>query len=135
VDTFAEYDSMVNKAHFLQAIEAFGFTEESVRAISVDESTLDRASLDGVQVQRSMIEGDGLFSTRSFAEGEIICPALVGDKRSLAGRYSNHASNPNCVMAYVDGALTLVAARAVESGEELTTDYGATLALIAGLKE
>jgi quercetin dioxygenase-like cupin family protein len=135
VDTFAEYDSLVNKAHFLQAVGEFGFTEESVRAISVDESTLDRTPLDGVYVQKSSIEGDGLFAARNFVADEIICPALVGGKRSLAGRYSNHAINPNCIMAYVDGALTLVAARAVESGEELTTDYGATLALIAGTKE
>jgi hypothetical protein len=135
VDTFAEYDSLVNKAHFLQAIEAFGFTEESVRAASVDESTLDRTPLDGVEVRESAIEGQGLFSTRSFSESEIICPAVVGGKRSLAGRYSNHSVNPNCVMAYVDGELMLAAASHIELGEELTTDYGATLALIAGLKE
>jgi SET domain-containing protein len=43
--------------------------------------------------------------------------------------------NPNGVMAYVDGVLSLTAARDIELGEELTTDYGATLALIAGMKE
>jgi quercetin dioxygenase-like cupin family protein len=135
VDTFAEYDSLVNKAHFQQAVEAFGFTEESVRAISLDESTLDRTPLEGVEVKSSSIEGKGLFSTREFEIGEIICPAMVAEKRSLAGRYSNHAMNPNCAMAYVAGDLVLVACRAIEANEELTTDYGATLALIAGLKE
>jgi quercetin dioxygenase-like cupin family protein len=135
VDTFAEYDSLVNKAHFLQAIEAFGLTEESLRAASVDESTLDPTPLDGVDVRESSVEGLGLFSTRDFAENEIICPATISDKRSLAGRYSNHAVNPNCVMAYVDGTLMLTAARNIELGEELTTDYGATLALITGSKE
>jgi quercetin dioxygenase-like cupin family protein len=135
VDTFAEYDRMVNKAHFVQAIESFGFSEESVRAISLDESTLDPTPLDGVEVKESAIEGSGLFSTRAFAKGEIICPALVADKRTLAGRYSNHAMNPNGVMAYADGVLSLTAARDIELGEEITTDYGATLALLAATKE
>ena len=135
VDTFAEYDRMVNKAHFLQAIEAFGFSEESVRAVSMDSATLDDSPLDGVEVKASAIEGSGIFSTRSFTKDEIICPVMVADKRTLAGRYSNHAMNPNCVMTYIDGALVLVAVREIESGEELTTDYGATLALIAATKE
>lgn len=135
VSTFAEYDHMVNKAGFRLAVESFGYSEEQVRAISEDESTLDATPLDGVEVRESKIEGVGLFSTRNFAENEIICPAMISGKRSIAGRYSNHAMNPNCAMAYIDGELMLVAARDIESGEELTTDYGATLALIAEMKE
>jgi quercetin dioxygenase-like cupin family protein len=135
VDTFAEYDRMVNKAHFVQSIESFGFTEQSVREISFDETTLDTTPMAGVEVKDSFIEGSGLFSTRSFSKDEIICAAMISSKRSLAGRYCNHAMNPNCAMAYVDDVLTLVAARDIESGEELTTDYGATLALIAEAKE
>lgn len=131
VNTFAEYDRLVGKASFIQAIEHFGFTEDSVRQISEDESTLDRTPLDGVEVCKSSIEGDGLFATRNYAYGQVICPATLDNKRSLAGRYSNHAVFPNCKFEVVSGLLFLTALRDIESGEELTTNYGVTLALIA----
>jgi quercetin dioxygenase-like cupin family protein len=131
VNTFAEYDKLVGKASFTQAIEHFGFTEDSVREASEDESTLDRTPLFGVEVRSSSIEGQGLFATQSYASGQILCPATLNNKRSLAGRYSNHSGVPNCMFDYVDNILVLVALRDIESGEELTTDYGATLAAIA----
>lgn len=135
VDTFAEYDRMVNKASFVQAIANFGFTVDEVRETSVDETTLDRTPLDGVEVAGSEIEGSGLFSTRAFSSQELICPALVNNKRSLAGRYSNHAAFPNCEFAVHNEALWLVASRDLECGEELTTDYGKTLALLLRVEE
>lgn len=131
VNTFAEYDKLVGQASFIRAIEYFGFTKESVRQISEDESTLDRTLLVGVEIRPSIIEGQGLFATQSYASGQILCPAIVNNKRSLAGRYSNHSVRPNCIFDYVNDVLVLVALRDIESGEELTTDYGATLAVIA----
>jgi quercetin dioxygenase-like cupin family protein len=131
VNTFAEYDKLVGKASFTQAIEHFGFTEYSVRKASEDESTLDRTPLVGVEVRPSSIEGQGLFATQSYASGQILCPATLNNKRSLAGRYSNHSVAPNCMFDYVDNILVLVALRDIESDEELTTDYGTTLAAIA----
>jgi hypothetical protein len=134
VDTFAEYDKMVNEASFVQAIAQFGLTTDEVREASIDESTLDRTPLDGVEVAYSEIEGSGLFATRQFSSQELICPALVNNKRSLAGRYSNHAAFPNCEFSVHGEALWLVASRNIECGEELTTDYGKTLALVAELR-
>lgn len=133
VNTFAEYEKLLVHASFKNTIAAFGLDEDTVRAVSVDESTLNSTPLDGVDVRESQIEGLGLFAVRGFAADEQICTALVGGKRSLAGRYSNHSPAPNCRFSMVDDVLWLVANRAIEPDEELTTDYGDTLALIQGL--
>lgn len=128
VSTFADYDRLVSRVDMEQKVAAFGFTPQLMHDISVDTSTLDDSPLDGVEVRPSALHGLGLFATRGFVAGEVICPALIGSKRSLAGRYSNHSPNPTAAVEYLDGELVLIAAQDVVAGQELTTDYGHTLA-------
>lgn len=135
VDTYAEYDDIVNRVGYQQFLEQFQLTEEYVRQMSEDPTTLDDSLLAGVEVRESRIQGMGLFSTESFKAGEVICPAQIGGKRSLAGRYSNHHMFPNCVMAQSAEGYDLTALRNIEAGEELTTDYGATLSLILEMRK
>jgi hypothetical protein len=83
-----------------------------------------------VKVGRSLIEGRGLIATADIATNEYICPGTWGTKRTPAGRYTNHAHDPNAFFAY-DGAGTawLIARRAIagstgaQDGEEITIDY------------
>lgn len=135
VNSFGDFDRLMSKADLEFKVSVYGFTPERMHEISVDESTLDAAPIDGVEVKDSAIHGHGLFATKDFAPREIICPARKDDKRTLAGRYSNHSPTPNCNIECVDGAYMLVALREIEADEELTTDYGETLAVIAQTKE
>ena len=45
---------------------------------------------------------------------------LCGDD----ARFFNHSKNPSCTDAWVSGVDTTYAARDIEKGEELTSDYG-----------
>lgn len=124
--TYAEYDKLLSEASYNNLLAYLGTSEEQVRAEVEDETTLDRMPLNGVEVRPSFIEGQGLFATREYLKGEAICPGAIDDKRSLAGRYSNHAAEPNCFFAD-DEERTLYALHDIAEGDELTTDYGLTL--------
>lgn len=134
LDTYAEFDRAVSYSSMIQAVGEFGYTPEQVHEISVDPETLDETPLDGVEVSPSPIHGLGLFATRTFTAGDTVCPATIGDKRSLAGRYSNHHHTPNCEFVTRDGALVLAAVTDVAQGDELTTNYGATLHTVLGAR-
>ena len=97
-------------------------------------------------MDRSAIDGSGLFTRRVLPEGEtalVLGGILVGDAElarlprhsSLAvgeginllqddddpARCGNHSCDPNLWLA---DEVTLVARRRIEAGEELTVDYG-----------
>lgn len=83
-----------------------------------------------VKVGRSLIEGRGLIATADIAAGEYIAPGTWGSNRTPAGRYTNHAKDPNAFFYYeANGVAWLVAKRAIagsvgsQDGEEVTIDY------------
>ncbi len=104
-------------------------------------------TIDGVELRASPIQGQGIFATRDFAAGELLCildgqvvdvtrhpavidalewnalsPALllVRPLRSSYG-YINHSGRPN-VSIDEDGH-HMRTSRAIAAGEELTMDY------------
>lgn len=83
-----------------------------------------------VKVGRSLIEGRGLIATAEIAQGEIIAPGTWGLCRTPAGRYTNHAREPNAAFHYdPKGVAWLTALRPIagcrggQDGEEITIDY------------
>jgi hypothetical protein len=134
VDTYAEYEKLVSYNSMLIEVDKFGFDEEQMHLLSVDPETLDDSPIDGVEVLESTIHGLGLFATKEFAAGDSICVGTLNGKRSLAGRYSNHHHTPNCVFKYDDGVLYLTALEDITAGDELTTNYGATLHSVLGAR-
>lgn len=77
-----------------------------------------------IKVDKSKLHGLGLFSTIGFMPGALICPARIDGARTVAGRYSNHASNPNAEMRFTDsGDILLVAKTCIAPGDEITTNY------------
>ena len=135
VERFADFDRLISKADMEYKVGAFGYTPEAMQKLSEDESTLDSSPLDGVEVKDSELHGLGLFATKEFTPDETICLTAKDGKRTLAGRYSNHSHTPNCGVSYRDGQFVLIAVGHIQAGDELTTDYGHTLAMIAGVKE
>lgn len=117
---------------FHAAIDELGFPEALVRLQSEDRADLRAFPMGSLKVKlaQSRIEGLGLFATSSIAPGEVIAPARIAGLRTPAGRYTNHAKNPNAVMAMrTDGDIELIALRAIggctggQDGEEITIDY------------
>lgn len=114
-----------------------GVSETEVRAQSEEQSDQRPFPLGNykVKVGKSRIEGLGLIATSDIKGGEIICPARLYGKRTPAGRYTNHARNPNAEMVNEDGNIMVRARRDIagckggKDGEEVTVDYRQAWAL------
>ena len=108
-----------------------GMSEELVQKLSkMDDVIPFPYGSYKVRVADSSIEGKGLFATAQIEDGEVICVARLGSKRTPAGRYTNHAGQPNAmIIEYKDGNAYLIAKRAIAgsaggyNGEEITVDY------------
>jgi uncharacterized protein len=102
----------------------------------------------GIEVRPSPIEGSGLFATRPFAADEVVAVLggrvvddagwaaaaargpvsgyAIGEGRHLVqdddddARFGNHSCDPT---TWLVDDVTLVARRAIQPGEELTSDY------------
>lgn len=135
------FDHSEDVADFYSAIDAFGFDADMVRKISEDES--DQIPFPHgeykVTVDKSQIEGRGLFATGNIPQFEVIAPASIEGKRTPAGRFTNHSKNPNSMMFRMEnGDIYLVALREIAGckggnlGEEITVDYRQALAVTIG---
>lgn len=135
------FDHSEDVADFYAAIESFGFDAETVRTISENED--DQVAFPHgeykISVGDSKIEGRGLFATGNIPQFEVIAPALIDGKRTPAGRYTNHAKNPNAMMFRMEnGDIYLVALRDIAGckggnlGEEITVDYRQALIVTIG---
>lgn len=122
----------------------FGFTEDQARSQS--ENTDDIINLPyggyGIKVADSSINGKGLFATMDYQAGDLIAPARISGKRTIAGRYTNHSANPNAKMVkHDDGDIDLVAVRQIlgghggQNGQEITIDYREALKLSISSKQ
>lgn len=116
----------------------YGLYEKTVREQSENEADQTEMPFgySGVAVFDSGIEGKGLFSASGFRPGDIIAPARILGKRTPAGRYTNHAKQPNSKMVlHEDGDIYLVAVKDIsgckggDCGEEITIDYRQSLSL------
>ena len=82
-----------------------------------------------VKVGHSSIQGRGLLATADIEPGETIAPARIGDYRTPAGRFTNHARDPNAQMVKRGDTIYVVATRKISGqhggfdGEEVTVNY------------
>lgn len=121
-----------------QALGEFGITHEAAYAIATDESDMIPLPFGSykMSVSDSSIHGRGLFATSPIAPGELISPARIDGKRTIAGRFTNHSSRPNARMVACDnGDIVLVAtadiagAHGGQVGQEITINYREALSL------
>lgn len=116
----------VDRLDFCAFMHEYGLSEDYVEAIVADMS--DHIDLpDGiasVYFATSAIHASGTFASHAFAGGQTIAPARMGRQRTLVGRLTNHAKQPNCRFADDgQGGLLLVAAQDIAANTELTIDY------------
>jgi len=127
---YSDFDKLMNRANFLNTIEAYGIDEALAIELSEDPDTYAYVNIPGVEVRPSEIAGQGLFATSDFSAGTVIGPASVDGKRTDCGRFINHHMTPNAYMRMrEDGEGDVVALVDMRAGDEITTNYGATLAL------
>ena len=134
-------DHAADKHDFNDAITELGYDAATVRKMSenlADQIPFPYGSYK-VMVSDSKIEGKGLFATGNIEAGEVIAPARTSSKRTPAGRFTNHAKNPNAIMVLRDnGDIDLMARRAINGcrggdlGEEITIDYRQAVRLSIG---
>jgi len=137
-DKLLSYDHSVDIEDFEKAMSEYGLNLELVRKMSEyeqDQIPFPQGSYKAM-VSDSKIEGKGLFATGNIQAGEVIAPARLGDKRTPAGRYTNHSKNPNAVFVLRDNEdIDLVASKPISGmrggllGEEITIDYRQALSL------
>jgi hypothetical protein len=105
-------------------LEQLGVDQDTMDAIVTIESDLiDMPEGHDVELKESPVHGLGMFATRHFFAGEVICPGRLDGKRTPAGRYINHSQDAN-VMPYKFGDdLYVIALKDVGVGNELFIDY------------
>jgi hypothetical protein len=115
-------------------LNQINMTYEQVQAIAENESDLIPMP-DGyfVQLQDSPIHGQGLFATKPFKIGEIVCPGRLNGKRTPGGRFINHSFNANIEPLKDGDDIYSVAIKNIDVGDELLLDYRASMRVNFGL--
>jgi hypothetical protein len=125
-ENFEELESFhanINRADYFNFVYESGMTQEQIIEQVENKSDMILDEINGVFVGDSAIAGKGLLSYSTFNAGDIICKARVGDKRTLAGRYTNHAVFANAEIKVTDSGADLIAIRDIEESEEITVNY------------
>lgn len=117
---------VVDREDFLLTIAEYGFDAETVRRIS--ENTSDMIDMPKgrykFSIEDSLIEGRGVVASSPISPNETIGPARICGKRTVLGRYTNHAKAPNARMVMRDsGDVDLVAMGHIQAGAEITINY------------
>lgn len=129
---------------FLNMLDEFGLDLDFAKRESEREDNMCElpAGTYKIKVGDSHIHGKGLFATADIKAGETICPARIGDLRTIAGRYTNHSARPNACMVRVGHKeINLVALRDIDGctgghdGEEITIDYRVALRLAVQINQ
>jgi hypothetical protein len=133
------YHRREDREDFELVVLLAGFTPAAVRAQSEnphDQIPMPSGFAPKFTVRDSAIEGKGVFLSAPVDDGEVIAPARIDGMRTPAGRYTNHAKNPNAKFVKDEsGDIWLVAMRRIagctggSQGEEVTVDYRQALAL------
>lgn len=127
-----ETEKEADRIDYAQMIKDVGASHELVLAQSENTEDILNIKLESLKIKldKSPIQGTGLFATSNINEGEIISLAGIQGFRTQAGRYTNHSANPNAkMMKDSDDNVFLVAVKNIkgcsggELGEEVTVNY------------
>ena len=107
--------------------------EEMDKIVKNDADVIDIPKGYFVELKNSKIHGKGLFATKDFKVGELICPGRINGQRTLAGRFINHSFDSNVVPSLVDEDIDAIAKRDIYAGEELLVDYRSSMRVNFGV--
>lgn len=122
------------RADYQLFLEQLGVDQDTMDAIVTIESDLiDMPEGHDVELKESPVHGLGMFATRYFFAGEVICPGRLDEKRTPAGRYINHSYDANVLPYKVNDDIYVIALKDVPAGGELLVDYRASMRVNFGL--
>lgn len=102
----------------------YGMTHKSIgEIVHIEHDLMPMPAGFEVELKNSLIHGQGLFVSRDFAAGEIICPGRLDGKRTPAGRFINHSVKPNATPIKDGDDIHAVALRDLLNGEEVVINY------------
>ena len=107
--------------------------EEMDKIVKNEDDVIDFPKHYFVELKNSKIHGKGMFATKDFIAGELICPGRINGQRTLAGRYINHSYESNVVPKLVGDDIDAIAKRNIYAGEELLVDYRASMRVNFGV--
>jgi len=111
-----------------------GMTQEEMdKIVLIDYDLVDMPEGVFTELRDSPIQGKGLFATKDFEAGEVVCPGRIDGKRTPAGRFINHSPFPNILPKKVGDDIYAVALRKIQAGDELLVDYRASMRVNFGL--
>jgi hypothetical protein len=126
----ADSRSAVQKAKidYSAFLHQIGMTQEDMdKIVHIESDLMDMPDGVAVELRDSPIHGKGLFATRDFEAGEVVCPGRLDGKRTPGGRFINHSLDYNITPCKVDDDIYAVAARKIRAGDELLVDYRASM--------
>jgi hypothetical protein len=86
-----------------------------------------------VEIRDSKIHKKGLFATKRFEKGEIVCPGRLNGKRTPGGRFINHSYDSNILPIKVGDDIYAMAIRDIYENEELLVDYRSSMRINFGI--
>jgi len=91
--------------------------------VTIENDLIDMPEGHDVELKASPVHGVGMFATRHFFAGEVICPGRLDGKRTPAGRYINHSPDANVTPYKFGDDLYVIALKDVGIGNELLINY------------
>lgn len=115
-------------------LHQIGMTQDEMdKIVQIDSDLIDMPPGVDVELRDSPIHGKGLFATREFDAGEVVCPGRLNGKRTPGGRFINHSVDSNITPVKVGDDIYAVAARKIRADDELLVDYRASMRVNFGL--
>lgn len=123
-EAYNEFHKAVNTFDYQNFLSEIGFTQAKMDDLVNSGEVLDLPEeFDFITVKESKLEGVGLFTSKDIEKGELICPVRIGQDRTIAGRYSNHALHPNSMPCIKGSEFYIIASCDINAGDEITMNY------------
>ncbi|CAB4123393.1 SET domain containing protein [uncultured Caudovirales phage] len=106
---------------------------EMDKIVTNEDDVIDMPDGYFVELKDSKIHGKGLFATKSFKKGEIVCPGRLDGKRTPGGRFINHSYDSNILPIKVGDDIYAMAVRDIYENEELLVDYRSSMRVNFGI--
>lgn len=134
-DDYYRFHEALDVADYANFLAGSGLSEDEMESLVRSEDVVDMPeAFAHIKTAPSFRQGDGLFSDITLRRGEHICPTLIGGKRTIAGRYSNHGLHANSAPCIKDGEFYAIAVRDIPAGDEITINYRDVLKFREGLR-
>lgn len=123
-----------SQADYQLFLQQLGVDQDAMDAVvTVEEDLIDMPEGHDVELKESPVHGIGMFATRYFFAGEVICPGRLDGKRTPAGRFINHSHDANVIPHKFGDDIYAIALKDIPVGGELFVDYRASMRVNFGL--